>query len=144
MLCYFMEDRWFGENWPDDILGTHLPYDKNLVAASFAPRGLYIICSNNDDANNPFGDSISYEGTKPVYEWLGAADNLALDVSMENVGHATTASQYTRLVVFMNRYFYGIPLSGETAAALSYNPFLAEGAYDRYGGLATMMENYTK
>jgi len=144
MLRYFMDDRWFGENWPDDLLGTRLPYDKNLVAASFAPRGLYIICSNNDDSNNPYGDSISYEGAKPVYEWLGAADNLALDVSMENVGHATAASQYTRLVEFMNRYFYGIPLSEETAAALSYNPFLAEGAYERYGGLETMMENYTK
>lgn len=144
MLRYFMDERWFGENWPDDILGARLPYDKNLIAASFAPRGLYIICSNNDDANNPYGDSISYEGAKPVYEWLGAAEHLALDVSMENVGHATAPSQYTRLVEFMNRYFYDIPLSDETAAVLNYNPFLAEGGYDRYGGLETMMENYTK
>lgn len=144
MLRYFMDERWFGENWPDDILGARLPYDKNLIAASFAPRGLYIICSNNDDANNPYGDSISYEGAKPVYEWLGAADHLALDVSMENVGHATAPSQYTRLVEFMNRYFYGIPLSDETAAVLNYNPFLVEGGYERYGGLETMMENYTK
>ncbi len=144
MLRYFMDDRWFGENWPDDILGQRLPYDKNLIAASFAPRGLYIVCSNNDDANNPFGDSISYEGAKPVYAWLGAADNLALDVSMDNVGHSTAPAQYTRMVEFMNRYFYGIPLSEATAAVLNYNPFLTEGGYDRYGGLETMMENYTK
>lgn len=144
MLRYFMDDRWFGANWPDDILGTRLPYDKNLICAAFAPRGLYIVCSNNDDANNPYGDSISYEGAKLVYEWLGAADNIALDVSMENVGHATSASQYTRMVEWMNRYFYGIPLSAETEAALNYNPFLSEGGYDRYGGLETMLENYSK
>ena len=143
MLYYALDDRWFGEDFPDTSMGARLPYDKNLVLAALAPRGVYVICSNNDDANNPYGDATSFEGAKPVFEALGIADNLALDVGMKNAGHSTSSDQFERLAEYMNWYFYGIEMSEETKAKLHTNPFLEEGAYERYGGLDTMMENYT-
>ena len=124
-------------------MGARLPYDKNLMLAALAPRGVYIICSNNDDANNPYGDATSYEGALPVFQALGAEDNLALDVGMTKAGHSTSTDQFERLVEYMNWYFYGIEMSEETKTKLHTNPFLEEGAYARYGGLETMMENYT-
>ena len=143
MLYYALGDRWFGEDFPNTSMGARLPYDKNLVLASLAPRGLYVICSNNDDANNPYGDATSYEGALPVFRALGVEDNLALDVGMTNAGHSTSADQFQRLTEFMNWYFYGIEMSEETKAKLHTNPFKDEGGYARYGGLETMLENYT-
>ena len=143
MLAYALDDRWYGEDFPDTLLGTRLPYDKNLVLSAIAPRGLYVICSNNDDANNNYGDATSYEGALPVYQALGIEDYLALDVGMSNAGHATSNDQIERLVEFMNWYFYGIEMSEETRTKLHTNPFKDEGGYARYGGLDTMLENYT-
>lgn len=143
MLFYALDDRWFGEDFPDTRLGTRLPYDKNLVLSAIAPRGLYVICSNNDDANNSYGDSVSYEGALPVYQALGVEDYLALDVGMNNAGHSTSADQFERLVEFMNWYFYGREMSVETKTKLHTDPFNDEGGYARYGGLDTMLENYT-
>ena len=143
MLYYALDDRWFGEDFPNTSMGSRLPYDKNLMLAALAPRGVYIICSNNDDANNPYGDATSYEGALPVFQALGAEDNLALDVGMTKAGHSTSTDQFERLVEYMNWYFYGIEMSEETKTKLHTNPFLEEGAYARYGGLETMMENYT-
>ena len=143
MLYYALDDRWFGEDFPNTSMGSHLPYDKNLMLAALAPRGVYVICSNNDDANNPYGDATSYEGALPVFQALGVEDNLALDVGMTKAGHSTSTDQFQRLVEYMNWYFYGIEMSEETKAKLHTNPFKDEGAYDRYGGLDTMMENYS-
>ena len=143
MLYYALDDRWFGEDFPNTSMGSRLPYDKNLMLAALAPRGVYVICSNNDDANNPYGDATSYEGALPVFRALGVEDNLALDVGMKNAGHSTSTDQFERLVEYMNWYFYGIEMSDETRKKLRTNPFEEEGAYARYGGLATMMENYT-
>jgi hypothetical protein len=143
MLYYALDDRWFGEDFPNTSMGSHLPYDKNLMLAALAPRGVYVICSNNDDANNPYGDATSYEGALPVFQALGVEDNLALDVGMTKAGHSTSTDQFQRLVEYMNWYFYGIEMSEETKTKLHTNPFKDEGAYDRYGGLDTMMENYS-
>ncbi|QTE66997.1 hypothetical protein JNO48_07130 [Clostridiales bacterium] len=143
MLYYALDDRWFGDDYPDTSMGARLPYDKNLMLAALAPRGVYVICSNNDDANNPYGDSVSYEGARPVFRALGVEDNLALDVNMKNRGHHTSSDQFQRLMEYMNWYFYGIEMSEETKTKLHTNPFKDEGAYARYGGLETMMENYS-
>ena len=145
MLRYFLEDRWFGPAYPNDILGERLPYDKNLVAASFAPRGLYLICCDNDYSNNPYGESISYEGAKPVYEFLNAADHLVLDLTSEPVGHSTSPAQYKRLIDFMDYYFYNDAMDETTTANINNNVYLNDGKYSihGYGGLETMMENYT-
>ena len=71
--------------------GERLPFDHHEVVAAIAPRAVIIVNTNDDYADNAEGDAIGYEGAKPVYPFLGAPQNLALDIFMGGGGHSLKA-----------------------------------------------------
>jgi hypothetical protein len=118
--------------------GERLPYDHHEIIAAIAPRAVIIDTSNDDYANNAEGDSIGFEGAKPVYEFLGAGRNLALNIRMTGGGHSLSLSQRQNVIGFCNMVFGGTPLPAQLQADLYANPYLK--TYNTYyGGLKMMM-----
>ena len=120
--------------------GERLPFDHHEVIAAIAPRAVIIVNTNDDYADNAEGDAIGYEGAKPVYAFLGAPQNLALDIYMGGGGHSLKPSQAEHIVTFANMVFSGTPMSDDVKKQLTTDPYLDTGTYDTYyGGLKTMM-----
>jgi endo-1,4-beta-xylanase len=120
--------------------GGRLPFDHHEVIAAIAPRAVIIANTNDDYADNAEGDAIGYEGAKPVYAFLGASQNLALDIYMGGGGHSLKPSQSANIVTFANMVFFGKPLPDDVKKQLTTDPYLDAGTYDTcYGGLKTMM-----
>jgi endo-1,4-beta-xylanase len=120
--------------------GERLPFDHHEVIAAIAPRAVVIANTNADYADNAEGDGIGYEGAKPVYAFLGAPKNLALDISMGGGGHSLKPSQAANIVTFANMVFFGTPLPDDVKKQLTTDPYLDAGTYDTYySGLKTMM-----
>jgi endo-1,4-beta-xylanase len=120
--------------------GDRLPFDHHEEIAAIAPRAVIIINTNDDYADNAEGDAIGFEGAKPVYQFLGAPQNLALDIFMGGGGHSLKPSQAVDIVNFANMVLFGKPLAGEVNKQLTTDPYLNAGTYDTYyGGLKTMM-----
>jgi endo-1,4-beta-xylanase len=119
---------------------TRLPFDHHELIAAIAPRAVVINNTNNDYADNAGGDAIGYEGAKPVFEFLGAPQNLALDIFMGGGGHSLKPTQAANIVRFANVVFFGRPLPDDVKKQLTTDPYLDAGTYERYyGGLRTMM-----
>ena len=120
--------------------GDRLPFDHHEEVAAIAPRAVLIDNTDDDYADNAEGDSIGYEGAKPVYAFLGAPQNLALDIYMGGGGHSLKKSQADNLVRFADFVLFGKPLPEEVNKPLQTDPYLDAGTYDKYyGGLKTMM-----
>jgi endo-1,4-beta-xylanase len=120
--------------------GERLPYDHHEIIAAIAPRAVIIDTTNDDYGNNAEGDSIGYEGARPVYKFLGASQNLAFDIYMGGGGHSPKPSHRANLVSFCDMVFYGKPLNEKQKTDLYKNPYLDLGIYDKYyGGLKSMM-----
>jgi endo-1,4-beta-xylanase len=120
--------------------GERLPFDHHMMIAAIAPRAVIINNTNDDYADNAEGDSIGYEGAKPVFQFLGAAQNLALDIFMGGGGHSLKPSQAANIVSFANFVLFGRPLPDDVRKHLATDPYLDAGTYDRYyGGLKRMM-----
>lgn len=118
--------------------GERLPYDHHEIIAAIAPRAVIIDTSNDDYANNAEGDSIGFEGAKPVYAYLGAARNLAFNIRMTGGGHSLSTAHRQNVIHFCDMVFYGKPLPDQLRADLYDNPYLS--TYERYyGGLKAMM-----
>jgi endo-1,4-beta-xylanase len=118
--------------------GERLPYDHHEIIAAIAPRAVIIDTSNDDYSNNAEGDSIGYEGAKPVYAFLGAVKNLAFNIRTTGGGHSLSAVHRQNVISFCNMVFYGTPLPEPLRVDLYDNPYID--TYDRYyGGLKTMM-----
>jgi len=119
---------------------TRLPFDHHEMIAAIAPRAVLIDNTNDDYADDAEGDAIGYEGAKPVFQFLGAAQNLALDLFMGGGGHSLKAAQSVNIVNFANMVLFGKPLADDVKKQLTTDPYLDAGTYDRYyGGLQTMM-----
>jgi hypothetical protein len=73
--------------------GERLPYDHHEEISLIAPRAILIDATNNDCADNAEGDAIGYEGSKPIYDFLGVPHNHALDLDMGNTGHGLKPAQ---------------------------------------------------
>ncbi|MGA2848006.1 MAG: sugar-binding protein [Terracidiphilus sp.] len=120
--------------------GTRLPYDHHEEIAAIAPRAVLIDNTNDDYADNAEGDAIGYEGAMPVYQFLGAPQNLALDLYMGGGGHSLKPSQAQNIVNFANFVLFDKPLAEEVKKQLTTDPYRNAGTYDKYyGGLKTMM-----
>jgi len=118
--------------------GERLPFDHHEMIAAIAPRAVIIFTTNDDYANNAEGDSIGFAGARPIYEFLGASQNLAFDIRMTGGSHSIGTMHRQNLVSFSNMVFYGTPLSEELQVDLYDNPYI--NAYNTYyGGLKTMM-----
>jgi endo-1,4-beta-xylanase len=120
--------------------GERLPFDHHMLIAAIAPRAVIINNTNDDYADNAEGDSIGYEGAKPVFQFLGAPQNLALDIFMGGGGHSLKPSQAANIVTFANFVLFGKALPEEVHKHLTTDPYLDAGTYNRYyGGLKSMM-----
>jgi endo-1,4-beta-xylanase len=120
--------------------GTRLPFDHHEMIAAIAPRAVIIDNTNDDYADDAEGDAIGYEGAKPVFQFLGAPQNLALDLFMGGGGHSLKPAQAANIVNFANMVLFGKPLAGDVKQQLTTDPYLNAGTYQRYyGGLQTMM-----
>jgi endo-1,4-beta-xylanase len=120
--------------------GDRLPFDHHEEIAAIAPRAVLIDNTNDDYADNAEGDSIGFEGAKPVYQFLGASQNLALDLYMGGGGHSLKPSQAQNIVNFSNLVLFGTPPAPDVKTQLTTDPYLNAGTYDTYyGGLKTMM-----
>jgi hypothetical protein len=111
-----------------------------LEIAAIAPRAVIIDNTNDDYADNAEGDAIGYEGAKPVFQYLGAVQNLALDLYMGGGGHSLKPAQAANIVSFANMVLYGKPLAEGVRAQRTTDPYLNAGTYDHYyGGMQTIM-----
>jgi len=120
--------------------GDRLPFDHHEEIAAIAPRAVIIDNTNDDYADNAEGDAIGYEGAKPVFEFLGVPQNLALDIFMAGGGHSLKPAQAANIVNFANFVLYRKPLPAGVSAHLATDPYRDAGAYDTYyGGLHAMM-----
>jgi len=103
----------------------------------FVEAGLRSHADGCDDAE---GDAIGYEGAEPVFQFLGAPQNLALDLYMGGGGHSLKPAQAANIVNFANTVLFGKPLADDVKKQLTTDPYLNAGTYERYyGGLQTMM-----
>jgi hypothetical protein len=120
--------------------GERLPYDHHEEISVIAPRAVLIQATNNDYADNAEGDAIGFEGAKSIYSFLGAPQNVALDLDMGNTGHGLTPAQAQHIVDFANFVLFGTQLAPDVKTQLTTDPYLDAGTYDTYyGGLETMM-----
>jgi endo-1,4-beta-xylanase len=120
--------------------GDRLPFDHHELIAAIAPRAVIIDNTNDDYADNAEGDAIGYEGAKPVYQFLGVPQNLALDLYMGGGGHSLKPSQAANIVNFANMVLFGKALADDVKAQLTTDPYLNAGTYEKYyGGPQTMM-----
>jgi endo-1,4-beta-xylanase len=135
--------------------GERLPYDHHLQIAVIAPRAVLIANTNDDYGNNAEGDAIGVLGARPVFEYLGASQKIALDLYMGGGGHSLKVPQQHNFIRFLDYVLYGIALPntvppGDTTntptdVQLRRDPYLtgAEGGlsvYDvHYGGIRSMM-----
>jgi endo-1,4-beta-xylanase len=120
--------------------GDQLPFDHHEIIAAIAPRAVIIDSTNDDYADNAEGDAIGYEGAKPVFQFLGVPQNLALDLYIGGGGHSLKPAQAVNIVNFANNVLFGKPLAEDVRTELSTDPYLNARIYDRYyGGLHRMM-----
>jgi endo-1,4-beta-xylanase len=117
--------------------GERLPYDHHLEIAAIAPRAVLVASTNDDYGNNAEGDAIGVQGARPVFEWLGAGDRLALDLYMGGGGHSLKLPQQHNFVRFLDHVLYGVPLPATappgdathtpTSVQLRRDPYLTGG-----------------
>ncbi len=125
--------------------GERLPYDHHEIIAAIAPRAVLITTANDDYANNAEGDCIGLEGAKPVFEFLGARQNLALNLRTSGEpnprgwggGHWISETQLKNLVAFSNMIFFGSSLPQHLEEKFYTNPYLP--TFDKYYGGTTRM-----
>ena len=79
-----------------------MPFDRHEMIAAIAPRAVLIDNTNDDYANCAEGDDIGYEGANPVFQFLGAPQNLALDRYMGGGGHSLKPPQSANIFNFAN------------------------------------------
>jgi endo-1,4-beta-xylanase len=135
--------------------GERLPFDHHLEIAAIAPRAVLIANTNDDYGNNAEGDAIGVLGARPVFDYLGAGDKLALDLYMGGGGHSLKLPQQHNFVRFLEFVLYGVPLPGTvppgdttntpTEVQLRRDPYVTGAAggnnvYDTYyGGVRNLM-----
>jgi endo-1,4-beta-xylanase len=135
--------------------GERLPFDHHLQIAAIAPRAVLISNTNDDYGNNAEGDAIGVMAARPVFEYLGAGDKLALDLYLGGGGHSLKLPQQHNFVRFLEFVHYGVPLpttvppgdstNTTTDVQLRRDPYLTgatggNSVYDTYyGGIRNMM-----
>jgi dienelactone hydrolase len=80
-----------------------LPVDQNLLMALVAPRGLFMYSAYPESQGGPFGFEQAYRSVLKVYQQLGAADKLWLN--LRDGEHPTTAGDIEQFVDFLDSVF---------------------------------------
>lgn len=80
-----------------------LPVDQNSLMALVAPRGLMLTSSINESAADPWGIEQAYQSARTVYDFLGAEENIAID--LREGFHAPAARDIERYLDFFDYVF---------------------------------------
>lgn len=80
-----------------------LPVDMNSLMALVAPRGLMLTSSIFESAGNPWGIEQAYFSAREAYKFLGAENNIALDLRYGL--HAPSARDIERYIDFFDLIF---------------------------------------
>lgn len=80
-----------------------LPVDQNTLFALIAPRGALMASAYTEYANSTLGFEQVYRSAHRVYDFLGAPQNLALDLRQGL--HGTSAGDIEKYVDFFDRVF---------------------------------------
>jgi hypothetical protein len=129
--------------------GDRMPFDHHELVATLAPRAIVLHGTVNDYGDGAESDPLGLEAAKFVYGTLGfdADDLVKFNVRppvLNGQPHAEDTPQRNRTAEYLEHYFYGRPMSPETAAFLDDDPFDDQGAraanaYNRYyGGYETI------
>jgi pimeloyl-ACP methyl ester carboxylesterase len=115
-----------------------LPVDQNSLMALIAPRGLMLSTSIMESQGGPWGIEQAYHSAKKAYDFLGATDNIAID--LRHGLHSPSGRDMERYLDFFdyvferggikpeNKLYYNysfsrwLGLSGETIDAVAYQP----------------------
>jgi cephalosporin-C deacetylase-like acetyl esterase len=96
--------NWFHPRLRFFIGNEHkLPIDQNLVMALVAPRHLMAASSFTESQGNPLGVELAYKSAKRVYDFLGAGENIAIDLRFGY--HKPAARDYERFLDFFDYAF---------------------------------------
>ncbi len=125
---------------------ARLPYDQTDLLATMAGRAVILMNTPNDYNDGSVSDALSMEIVRSVYDNLGWDGNELLRFNYRPVAavgdpHGSDAGQYIRNAEYLTHYFDGTPLSPQTDAMLSTDPFalkISDGGtrspYDYYWG----------
>jgi endo-1,4-beta-xylanase len=84
---------------------TRLPFDQHEVMDLVAPRALIATAGKYDYWTNPRGCSISWRAAKPVFDYLGVPNNIA--ISWDDVAHELTQKHIDSMLDFADLQFKG-------------------------------------
>jgi pimeloyl-ACP methyl ester carboxylesterase len=82
---------------------SKLPVDQNSLMALVAPRGLMLTSSITESDGNPWGIEQAYLSARKAYEFLGAEDNIA--INLRHGLHAPSARDMERFLDFFDYVF---------------------------------------
>ncbi len=80
-----------------------MPIDQNSLMALVAPRGLMLTSSIFESAGNPWGIEQAYLSAQKAYKFLGAEDNIAID--LRHGLHSPAARDMERYLDFFDYVF---------------------------------------
>jgi hypothetical protein len=96
---------WFTENFSNFMdKETSLPVDANTLISLVAPRGMISLDGLKDGGAMPLGEAQGSYAAQPVYDWLGASKNIA--INFHDGGHEQNAESYDRMFQFADWYFF--------------------------------------
>jgi hypothetical protein len=112
--------------------GERLPYDHEELVATLCPRAIVLQTSIDDYPDQSVGDALSLTLAKSVYRWLRQdPDMLVMHNFRDGTDHGERyhtedAPQRARTAEYLNRYFFGMPMSDATRMHLTTDPFYAD------------------
>ena len=105
-------------HWYHERLGDfadtpdRLPFDLHFLRAAIAPRAVLSVDGLADHWANPLGTQITYEGARPVFDFLGVPERLG--IYFREGRHGQTADDWATLLDFADYTFFGtMPVSGK-------------------------------
>ncbi|NKB69579.1 MAG: hypothetical protein GKR89_21120 [Candidatus Latescibacteria bacterium] len=100
---------WFGQDFADHRhRDGDLPYDQHFLQALVAPRLLLSTEAYEDQGANPPGTYAACQGTRPVFDLLGAPDRIGW--AFREGGHHHHPADYAALLDFIDRHFHDRPV----------------------------------
>jgi len=86
---------------------NQLPIDQHLLTALVAPRPMLIVCGKKDFYDRSVLVQAGYQGTVPVYEWMGVGQNLGFRCHPE--GHGYYDDDWYATLDFADSVWFGKP-----------------------------------
>lgn len=130
--------------------GERLPYDHEELVATLAPRAIVLQSTIDDYADQSVGDALSLTLAKSIYRWLGNDPDMLVMYNFRDGtdhgegNHGEDSDQRKRTAAYLDWYFRGKAMDGETLKRLQTDPFYndvidgVDGYTRNFGGLKAM------